>query len=285
MANKLGVTIIDELKLCYIAEQNLLEDLSNLKLGDWRDYGDFSLFRLNSIHFRYAFDVLYGSNLETRKKVATIRFGHLGELEQSFYVYYRIENEILYNHDMLLITLTLPDILRFTFHHITSIDLSKDFKFNIVQRIRKIAKDTKIKVIHNGKVIDPKKDVKGATMIYTLNFTKIRNPSINLKQAKAEKDKTKGLTLCAYNKKNEIEVKSFKHYILDFYGNPKSLHRLEVHQNNQEIKDFCENNNIIQDINLIFDQKFLDDMYYTHLSSLLRFTRGRIKIGWHEILQ
>ena len=122
-------------------------------------------------------------------------------------------------------------------------------------------------------------------MVYTLNFTKVRNPSICLKQAKAEHDKTKGLTLCAYNKRNEIETESHKHYILDFYNNPKTLHRLEVHQNNQEIKDYCKNHNITQDINLIFNQQFLDDMYHTHLASILRFTHGRTKVNWHEILQ
>ena len=35
--------------------------------------------------------------------------------------------------------------------------------------------------------------------------------------------------------------------IKDFYGNPKSLHRLEVHQNNEEIKDFCRSNGIAFD--------------------------------------
>lgn len=280
----IGKTIIDELRLCYTAEQTLLQELSQIEIGKWRDYENFSLFRVHSRHFQYSYDILYDTE-NSRIKVATLRFGHYGEPQQTPYVYYRIENHILYNHDMLVTTLTLPDILGFTFQHITSIDLTKDFKFNVVQKIRKIAKESNTKVIKNGKVIDKTQDISGAMMVYTLNFTKIRNPSICLKQAKAEHDKTKGLTLCAYNKRNEIETESHKNYILDFYENPKTLHRLEVHQNNQEIKDFCKNRNIVQDINLIFNQEFLDDMYYTHLSSILRFTKGRNKQNWHEILQ
>lgn len=280
----IGKTIIDELRLCYTAEQTLLQELSQIEIGKWRDYENFSLFRVHSRHFQYSYDILYDTE-NSRIKVATLRFGHYGEPQQTPYVYYRIENHILYNHDMLVTTLTLPDILGFTFQHITSIDLTKDFKFNVVQKIRKIAKESNTKVIINGKVIDKTQDISGSMMVYTLNFTKIRNPSICLKQAKAEHDKTKGLTLCAYNKRNEIETESHKHYILNFYNNPKTLHRLEVHQNNQEIKDYCKNHNITQTINLIFNQQFLDDMYYTHLSSILRFTKGRNKLNWHEILQ
>lgn len=279
----IGQTIIDELRLCYTAEQTLLHELSQIEMGKWRDYENFTLFRVYSQHFQYSYDILYNTE-NNRIKVATLRFGHHGEPQQTPYVYYRIENQILYNKEKLITTLTLPNILDMTFQYITSIDLAQDHTFNIVQRIRKIPKDPKNKVIIHGKVIDKKNDVKGAMMIYTLNFTKVRNPSICLKQAKAEHDKTKGLTLCAYNKRNEIETESHKDYILDFYGNPKNLHRLEIHQNNQEIKDYCKTHNITQDINLIFNQQFLDDMYYTHLASILRFTQGRTPLKWHEIL-
>lgn len=285
MAKKdLGRTIIDELRLCYTAESSLLEELSSIEFGNWKNYGDFSLFRVVSRHFQYAYDLLYGSTFETRTKVATLRFGHYGGQEQASYVYYRIENEVLYNQERLTATLTLPDLLEMTFQHITSIDLARDFKFNVVQRIRKTAKDDAIKVIVNGKAIDKEKDVAEGMFVFSLNFKKLSNPTIAVKQAKAVKDKTKGLALCGYNKNKEIETASHKGYIKDFYGNPKSLHRLEVHQNNEEIKDFCKSNGIAQDVNLIFNQDFLDNMYDAHLSSLLRFTKGRTKLEWREIL-
>ena len=141
----IGRTIIDELRLCYTAEQTLLQELSQIEMGKWKDYENFSLFRVHSHHFQYSYDILHN-----RTKVATLRFGHYGEPQQTSYVYYRIENQILYNHDMLTTILTLPDILGFTFQHITSLDLAQDYTFNIVQRIRKIAKEPNTKVIING---------------------------------------------------------------------------------------------------------------------------------------
>ena len=229
--------------------------------------------------------MLYGPDLSNSKKVATFRFGHYVEKEPSLYVYYRVENELLYNQDLLRTVLTLPNMLGVTFQHFTSMDSARDYKFNAVQRIRKTAKDKDIKVIVNGKVIDKEKDVREGMFVFPLNFKKLGNPTITVKQAKAVKDKTKGLTLCGYNKNKEIETVSHKDYIKEFYGNPKSLHRLEIHQNNEEIKDFCRKNGIVQDVNLIFNQDFLDAMYDAHLSSLLRFTKGRTKLDWRDILQ
>lgn len=283
--NNLGRTIIDELKLCYEAEQELLKDLSAVEIGEWVNYAEFSLFRVVSKHFQYGFDVLYDFDEGRRIKVATLRFGHYGEQEQSSYVYYRIENVVLYDEDMLKIVISLPDMLGLVFCHITSIDLARDYKFNVVQKIRKVAKDDTVTVIVNGKAIDKKKDISGGMLVYSLNFTRLKNPTIAVKQAKAVKDKTKGLTMCAYDKGSEIDKSSGKEYIREYYGNPKTLHRLEVHLNNQEIKDYCRNVvNVVQDIALLSDSKFLDAMYEYHISALLRFTQGRKKMEWNEIL-
>ena len=93
----------------------------------------------------------------------------------------------------------------------------------------------------------------------------------------------KRYTLCAYNKNNEIATSSNKEYIREFYGNPKTLHRLEIHQNCQEIKDYLKG--AVQDITLLSDQGFLDGMFLAHLSSLLRFNKGRKHLDWQEILQ
>lgn len=279
----LGRTIIDELRLCYKAEPPILDELAKTEFGNWIDYGNFSLFRVVSRHFKYAFDVVY-SDLDNRSKVATLRFGHYVEKRNPTYMYYRVENEVLYNEKKLKEILKLPDMLGITFKHITTIDLARDFKFNVVQRIRKTAKDKETKVIVNGKAVEKEKDIRDGMFVFPLNFNRLKNPTITVKQAKAIKDKTKGLTLCGYNKNKEIESSSHKHYIKEFYGNPKSLHRLEVHQNNKEIKGFCKKLNVKQRLTLIFNQAFLDSMFSSHLSSLLRFTRGRTKIEWDELL-
>lgn len=284
--NDLGKTIIDELRLCYEAEPTLLKDLSSLEIGGWITFDEFSLFRVVSRHFQYGFDVLYCPDSSgPRSKVATIRFGHYGAQRQSSFVYYRIENRVLYDQNLLNVTLAFPDMLGLAFQHITSIDLARDYTFNVVGRIRKIAKDEGVTVIVNGKAIDKKKDVYGAMLVYSLNFHRLKNPTIAIKQAKAVKDKAKGLTMCAYDKSNEIDMASGKNYIKEFYGCPKILHRLEVHLNNPEIKDYCRNIvKVVQDLTLLRDQNFLDTLYEYHLSALLRFSKGRKRIAWNEIL-
>lgn len=283
--NDLGRTIVDELRLCFKAEPILLNDLSSVEIGGWLSFGEFSIFRTVSRHFQYSFDVLHGLEPYNRMKVATLRFGHFGGQEQSSYVYYRMENRILYDATMFDIAMSLPDMLGLSFQHITSIDLARDFKFNVVQLIRKIAKDDEVTVIVNRKAIDKKEDVSGAMLIYSLNFHRVKNPTIAVKQAKAIKDKTKGLTMCAYDKGSEIEKSSGKNYIREFYDYPKTLHRLEVHINNQEVKDYCKNVvKVPQNIGLLYDYDFLSAMYEYHLSALLRFTKGRKRLSWNDIL-
>lgn len=282
--NDLGRTIIDELRLCYVAESTLLTELSQLDFNNLHYYGDFMLQRVESPHFEYCFIVYYYLESGAISRIATLSFGLKGFKRNANNIYYRIDNKVLYNKEMLCTALILPNNLKMVFHHITSIDLTRDYKFDVVKRIRKFARGEDVKVIVNGKVIDKTKDCKDGMFIFPLNFNKLANPTIVVKQAKAKKDKHKGLTMCIYNKSREIEQVSHKDYIRDFYENPKSLHRLEVHQNNDEIKDFCKKSGIKQNLGLIFNQEFLDSMYSAHLSSLLRFTQGRTKIEWDEFL-
>lgn len=65
--NDLGRTIIDELKLCYVAELSLLDELSKIQLGGWVDFDKFTIFRVVCEHYQYGFDVLYTSNVYVNK--------------------------------------------------------------------------------------------------------------------------------------------------------------------------------------------------------------------------
>ena len=265
-----------------------VEDLSALMELDYRQYDimeGFMLFRVSSQHFAYCFNVLHGTD-EDRREMAQLRFRRYGEQETDMtHIFLHISNHVLYDRDLLDRVLVLPEKLGMVFHNITTIDLAKDFtKINPVTIIRKMYKDKDITSIINGKAIkDRKQTIIGFSQTYSISLDRLKNPTISIKQAKAVHNKTKGITVCAYNKVAEI-TESEKNYILDYYGCPKKLHRLEVHQNNNEIKDYCKTHNITQTINLIFNQQFLDNMYYTHLASILRFTRGRTPLKWHEIL-
>lgn len=281
----LGKTIIDELRICYIAEPETLRELSAIEVGGCKKYFNFTLVRVLCPHFKYGFNVFYGKDAESGIKVAMLKFRRHGEKKDCQYLYYRVENHILYKTDLMKRSLTIPDKLGCQFNNFTAIDLCRDFDKNITRKIHRLMRNKDTTVIINGKARDKTKNILEGILIYPLNLTRLNNPSICIKQAKALKDKTKGLTLCSYDKNLEIEESSEKNYIKSFYGSPKHLHRLEVHQNSQEIKDYFYKIKEPMTLSILFDQEILDDMFEYHLSSLLRFTKGRERMKWSEILQ
>lgn len=275
---KLGTTIIDELRLSYIAEPSFLDDLSLTAVGERIDFADFSMVRILGQHFRYLFKVFVG-----KKQVGNFYYGQYGIVD-SCYAWFKFENQVLYDGELFRTTLDIPYKLKLTFNNITAIDLTKDFKKNIVNVIRRLYKDERITTIVNGKAVKNRKQIIPEFHIdYSVSLERLRNPTFYAKQKKAAHDKTKGVCVSCYNKRAEIENTS-KQYILDFYGNPKCLHRLEVHLNAEEIRRYCSMKKIPQTIDLIFDQVFITDMFYYYLSSVVRFTKGRTKLDWRDIL-
>ena len=295
MAYEIGKTIIDELKLCYEADMTVLEDLASVNYGESYDSGNlysksndpanFSFYRTTSHHFKYAYDVCIGG-INERKKVATARFGRYGDVEVSDYFFYRVENYVLYDFDLLQYTLTIPEMLGMCFHNFTSLDIAIDARTDIARLMRRMWHREDVTTIINRKAIkDRKAIVKHLNLTYSTSLERLKNLTVYVKQSKASHDKTKGVTVQAYNKGNEISEASHKDYIREFYGNPKRLYRLEVHLNNAEIKDYCKRLDVSQDLNMIYDQTFLTDMFYYHLSSVIRFTKGREKLDWKDIIK
>lgn len=277
--SKLGETIIDELRLCYVAKPSLLDNLSSAALGERIDFADFSMVRIIGQHFRYLFKVFIG-----KKQVGNFYYGQYGIVD-SCYAWFKFENQVLYDGELFRTTLDIPYKLKLTFNNITAIDLTKDFKKNIVNVIRRLYKDERITTIVNGKAVKNRKQIIPEFHIdYSVSLERLRNPTFYAKQKKALHDKTKGICVCCYDKKAEVETESHKQYILDFYNNPKSLHRLEVHLNADEIRTYCSVVHIVQSVDLIFDKEFLTNMFYYHLAAVVRFTRGRTKLDWRDIL-
>ena len=266
-----------------------VEDLSALMELDYRQYDimeGFMLFRVSSQHFAYCFNVLHGTD-EDRREMAQLRFRRYGEQETDMtHIFLHISNHVLYDRDLLDRVLVLPEKLGMVFHNITTIDLAKDFtKINPVTIIRKMYKDKDITSIINGKAIkDRKQTIIGFSQTYSISLDRLKNPTISIKQAKAVHNKTKGITVCAYNKVAEI-TESEKNYILDYYGCPKKLHRLEVHLNSQEIADYFKSIGKVQDLHLLTDADFMDAMYFCHLSAVIRFSRGRNPLSWSDLLK
>lgn len=277
--SRFGETIIDELRLCYMAEPSFLESMSLIVVGERIDFGDFSMVRIVGQHFRYLFKVFDRMN----NQVGSLYFGQYGDANG--YVWFKVQNSILYDRERLRATLAILDALCLKFNNITALDLSQDFKKNIVNIIRRLYKDASITTIVNGKAIkDRKKIIPEFHIDYAVSLDRLKNPTFYAKQKKALHDKTKGVCVSCYNKREEIEAESHKQYILDYYGNPKSLHRLEVHLNSDQIRTYCRMTHVIQSIGLIFDQAFVTDLFFYHLASVVRFTQGRKKLEWKDLL-
>lgn len=283
---KIGTTIIDALKLCYMVNVEDLSTLMELDYGHYDIIDNVRLLRVSSQHFAYCFNVLYGTD-ENRKEVAQLRFCRYGEKETDMiYTFLHISNSVLYDDELFDIALKLPENLGMVFHNFTAIDLAKDFtNINPVSVIRKMYKDKDITTIINGKAVrDRKQTIIGLSQTYSISLDRLKNPSISVKQVKALHNKAKGITICAYNKYAEIE-ESQKDYILNYYDNPKKLHRLEVHLNSQEITDYFKSIGKIQDLAILTDADFMDAMYFHHLSSVIRFSKGRNPLPWSDLLQ
>ena len=169
---KLGTTIIDELRLCYIAEPSFLDDLSLTAVGERIDFADFSMVRILGQHFRYLFKVFIG-----KKQVGNLYYGQYGIVD-SCYAWFKFENQVLYDGELFRTTLDIPYKLKLTFNNITAIDLTKDFKKNIVNVIRRLYKDERITTIVNGKAVKNRKQIIPEFHIdYSVSLERLRNPT------------------------------------------------------------------------------------------------------------
>lgn len=282
--NRLGVTVIDKLRLCYKAEPDIIESLKHLEIGMNLNVGNFLLHRTGSCHFVYEYDVVSGDT-GNREKIASLHFGRYGDIENVSNVYYWVENKSLYNRDKLETAMRLPDILCLTYNNFTALDLTRDFRYNTVYMLRRLYRNPVVNLILNGKVIDKQSEDVIGVISKEMTMLKDRHPSITFMQAKAKKNKSRGIVVQAYNKLAELNV-SEKPYITSFYGNPKSLHRLEVRIPSESLMRLSKSINppIEFSPGLIYDQQSLDSLYIVALSSVIRFSKGRHPIKWEDIL-
>ena len=281
-----GIKItIDELKLCYSASLDALQPLKATGIGKCYDVANYRLFRTVNDRFKYYFDVVKKS-----VPVAYLRFGLYTETDAKndtgAYAYLKIQNSILYDERELQNVLELPVQLGFVFHHFTAIDLAVDTPFSVPLLIKRMMSKPDITTILNGKAItDRKRILQGVHFAYSATLDRIKHPSVTIKQRKAILNKDEGVTVQAYDKRGEIDNQSDKQYILDYYGNPCRLYRLEVRLHYQELKDYFDLKKSTAESSLVFDQPFLRDMFFYHLASVIRFTRGRRKILWEELIK
>lgn len=283
MNARLGIPVIDELRLCYTAEPFLLEELSSVEVGGSITIASFVLFRVGGDRFEYMFTVCIG-DIGSREEIATLKYGRYGAVSTQ-YVFFRVSNHILYDEDKLRMTLSLPEMMGMYFNNFTALDIAVDYKKNISSIIKKMMRNDRIKTIFNGKQLkDRKRIIPGVTFDYSTSLSKLYCPTITLRQAKAIKNKEKGVSVQSYDKLAEIRESSGKDYILNFYDNPPRLYRLEVRLHYQELQDYSRKMGKPQSVAMLFNPAYLESAFYYHLSSVLRFTVGRRKISWQEMI-
>ena len=280
--NERNEIVIDELKLCYLADRETMACLAKVEVGAWLELHHYKFYRLLNERFRFFF-VLVEDGME----VAQLKFGHFTDEEDApLYVYLKVLNHVLYDAERLQRLIALPDEFGMVFNNFTAVDLALDSKVNFPSMIKRMMRDKTVTTIINGKAVKDRKQVlQGVSFEYSSTLDRLNHPTITIKQKKAIANKCNGISVQAYDKKAEIDGHSDKQYILDHYGNPKRLYRLEIRLHYQELKDYFAMCNVFPSPADLFDPDGLRKMFYYHLSAVIRFTRGRRKMDWETLLK
>lgn len=272
---------IDELKICYVTDIENLMKFEGAEARKFIDCFGYRFYRIINDRFRFFFDIMLDG-----EQVAQMKFWHYTDLNNKvIYVYFKVANAVLYDKNRFAEVLKLPTLLNLVFNNFTSIDLACDSTQNFPSLIKKMMRDKEVTTIINGKAIHDRKTLlQGVTFDYSTTLSRLVHPTITIRQKKAITNKCDGIIIQAYNKKAEIENKSNKRYILDYYGNPKHLYRLEVRLHYQELKDYFARQYIVPTTEVVLDGDLLTDMFLYHLGAVVRFTRCRRKILWQDLI-
>ena len=256
--------------------------LTEVEVGASVELFHYKFYRFLNERFRYFFVVV-----EDGVEVAQLKFGHYTDMEDApLYVYLKVMNPVLYDAARLQRLLALPDEFGMVFNNFTAIDLALDGGLNFPSMIKRMMRDKTVTTIINGKAVKDRKQVlQGVSFEYSSTLDRLNHPTITLKQKKAIANKCNGISVQAYDKKAEIDDHSDKQYILDHYGNPKRLYRLEIRLHYQELKDYFTMCKVFPTPEDLFDAEVLKKMFFYHLSAVIRFTKGRRRMDWETLLK
>lgn len=278
-ACNLETTIIDCLVICFVATPGLLVSLREIR----KHYRieDFFLMRAEGRFHRHYFNIQnkYG------KELGNLYFDRYASAGNELYLWVKVENSILYDGSFLEMINQLSGLLGLDFHGITSLDLARDFSYDIASRIRSLMRREDLAVIINGKEVrDRNTMLKGIVRSCGMSLAKDGKKGLTIKQAKAAKNKHRGITLDCYDKAAEIN-NSGKRYIRDFYGNRKRLHRLELRMNCEQIRRAFDSTWLTPSLEYLENQKALDYLFIYALKSVLRFRKGRTVQQWEDLFK
>lgn len=278
-ACNLETTIIDCLVICFVATPGLLVSLREIR----KHYRieDFFLMRAEGRFHRHYFNIQnkYG------KELGNLYFDRYASAGNELYLWVKVVNSVLYDGSFLEMINRLSGLLGLEFHGITSLDLARDFNYDIASRIRSLMRREDLAVIINGKEVrDRNTMLKGIVRSCGMSLAKDGKKGLTIKQAKAAKNKHRGITLDCYDKAAEIN-NSGKRYIRDFYGNRKRLHRLELRMNCEQIRRAFDSTWLTPSLEYLENQKALDYLFIYALKSVLRFRKGRTVQQWEDLFK
>lgn len=280
--------MIDELTVCFACSGETYNQLNDIKLGESVIINGIRLFRFDGRYFANTYNIIIN-----REVFGTLKFNlNQGQTESNLFsngcykVWISIENQKLYTEFVPTLT-NVATSLQLKAHNITSLDLCLDTPFRVSTPVRRYLRDESITVFLNGKAKHDKEE-DTPEIIYTFSGSLARYnkyQTICIKQKKAaRKGKREGITITTYDKKAEIISYSKKDYILDYYGNPKTLYRTELHLNNEDVMKYIGSNGIDFSLGIITDQTLREAMYFHYLSRVLRFKQGKKELTWQMIL-
>ena len=283
--------MIDALTICFEVENHYHFDrISSLDFGETYDLYEFQLVRIEGRYYDNVYTITYMDD-DTEIEFGQLKFNISRGSESdnlhengNLKVWISLNNQTLYTKDQYNLGF-IATKLGLEPHNITTLDLCKDTPFNVGKSVRKLIKDKTVTTILNGKRIkDRDEDRPEITYITSGSLNKTdKYMTVNVKQKNAIKDKNRGVTVTTYDKVAEVQNSSGKDYILNYYGNPQKLYRTEVHLNNQEVKDYLDSRGLFFNYYMI-DEAMLEDMFYHHLNSVIRFEYNKEKILWEHLL-
>ena len=265
--------------------------MSNLDHGERYDVCEFWVVRTKARYFNYAFTI-WLNNGEDDIVFGTLKYDIAGGNDASNKfpngmrkVWIRLDNAALYGDDIHNI-FYIEQMLGLGFHNTTCLDLCLDTPFSIASLIKAYIHNSDVTTILNGKRIkDRDVDRPEITYVYSGSLNnQNKHLTVNVKQKDAIKDKTKGVTVTVYDKKAEVANSSGKQYVLDYYGNPKSLYRAEVHLNNEDVNAYMKRTGTDNNPLLYVNDEVLEDMFFYFLGSVIRFQSKSMDVSWRHIL-
>lgn len=282
---------IDALTICYsLADISRYDSLQALGDGEVMEVGELRLRRYDGRYFENVFSIDTWDG-EHWNEWGALKYGiSKGDSDSNTHsdgtrkVWITLKNRTLYSDEIYYLTY-IEQVLGLDFHNFTSLDLALDTNYNVGRTVKSLLHNRNVETILNGRRIEDRaEDRREISYTYSGSLNEhTRYLSVNVKQRKAIRNKSNGITLLMYDKKAEIRNSSEKDYIIDYYGNPKHLFRTEVHLQGDDVRNFAERCGRMCNPNIIFDRALLEAMFLHYLGSVLRF-KGGSGSDWGTIL-